>query len=160
MDKNQKRYYSMKSRCYCKTNKVYPFYGGRGIKVCDRWLGKNGFKHFMEDMGEPPTEEIEKNGRSVWSLDRMNPNGDYCPENCKWSTRQEQALNRRHKSIGMGVTGEMHITYEPNRTSFKKYRVIIQENNKVVYRKAFETLAEATKARDKVLNELCRKRGY
>ena len=60
MDKNQERYYSMKSRCYCKTNKVYPFYGGRGIKVCDRWLGKNGFKYFMEDMGEPPTEEIEK----------------------------------------------------------------------------------------------------
>ena len=79
----------MKSRCYCKSNKVYPFYGGRGIKVCNRWLGKNGFKHFMEDMGEPPTEETEKNGRSVWSLDRINPNGDYCPENCKWSTRQE-----------------------------------------------------------------------
>ena len=89
MDKNQNRYYSMKSRCYCKSNKVYPFYGGRGIKVCNRWLGKNGFKHFMEDMGEPPTEETEKNGRSVWSLDRINPNGDYCPENCKWSTRQE-----------------------------------------------------------------------
>lgn len=113
MDKNQKRYYSMKSRCYCKSNKVYPFYGGRGIKVCNRWLGKNGFKHFMEDMGEPPTKEIEKNGRSVWSLDRINPNDDYCPENCKWSTRREQALNRRHKNIGMGVTDEMHITYEP-----------------------------------------------
>ena len=102
MDKNQERYYSMKSRCYCKTNKVYPFYGGRGIKVCDRWLGKNGFKHFMEDMGEPPTEEIEKNGRSVWSLDRINPNDDYCPENLSGAQDKNRLLTGDIKVLEWG----------------------------------------------------------
>lgn len=76
---------AMKRRCYEHTNNVYHNYGGRGIKVCDRWL--NSFQNFYEDMGDRPSKE--------YSLDRVNVNGDYTPENCRWATSTEQNCNRR-----------------------------------------------------------------
>lgn len=76
---------SMKSRCYNKNATRYAQYGGRGIKVCDRWLAS--FENFLEDMGERKSQQF--------SLDRIDVNGDYCPENCKWSTAFEQANNKQ-----------------------------------------------------------------
>lgn len=81
---------AMKSRCYNKNHIHYDAYGGRGIKVCDRWLGREGFKNFYNDMFPKPDNA---------TLDRVDNNADYCPENCRWSSKTEQANNTRRNKI-------------------------------------------------------------
>jgi hypothetical protein len=75
----------MKSRCYNKNNPDYHYYGGRGVIVCKEWL--SSFEDFYQDMGPKP--------KLGYSLDRINNNKNYSPDNCKWSTWTEQANNRR-----------------------------------------------------------------
>lgn len=84
-------YLSMIDRCLYPDTPAYPYYGGRGIVVCDRWMQKDGegFKNFVEDMGERPEGT---------SLDRIDVNGNYCPENCQWADPLEQSLNKRLQS--------------------------------------------------------------
>jgi hypothetical protein len=75
---------AMKVRCTVSSIKQFHNYGGRGIKVCDRWM--DSFESFLEDMGRKPT--------SKHTLDRKDNDKDYAPDNCRWATYQEQALNK------------------------------------------------------------------
>jgi hypothetical protein len=79
----------MKSRCLNPNDKSYKNYGARGIKVCDRW--KDSFAWFIEDMGWRPNKN--------YSIERINYNGDYCPENCKWVHKSEQTKNTRRVKL-------------------------------------------------------------
>ena len=72
-------------RCYDPLHKEFHYYGGRGIKVCNRWL--ESVENYIEDMGFPPFKEA--------SIDRINNDGSYFKENCRWATKTEQNLNRR-----------------------------------------------------------------
>lgn len=88
----------------CTNDKVaqWPLYGGRGIKVCDRWLNGGGnlsaFECFLADMGEKPSDK---------TLDRVDVNGDYEPSNCRWATVHQQAINRRTTKLSYEDVAQM-----------------------------------------------------
>lgn len=77
----------MKARCTNPKNSHYATYGGKGITFCDKW---NTFAGFLEDMGEKPVGK---------SLDRIDSNGNYCKENCRWATATEQARNKSNNRV-------------------------------------------------------------
>lgn len=76
-------WYAMQRRCHEIANPAYERYGGRGITVCDRW--RDSFEAFLTDMGERPLGK---------TLDRIDPDGNYEPGNCRWATPLEQRHNR------------------------------------------------------------------
>lgn len=75
-------------RCIDKKENGYENYGGRGIKICDKWL--NSYESFLSDMGRCPPKH---------TLERLDYDGDYCPENCVWATYKKQGNNRRDNII-------------------------------------------------------------
>ncbi len=99
-------WYAMIQRCTNPNHKNWKSYGGRGITVCKRWLK---FKNFLEDMKECPSE---------LTIERNDKNGNYCPENCRWATRKEQARNKRNSR---------YVTYKGKRWLFielcEKYKM-------------------------------------
>lgn len=103
-----KTWLAMKARC---TNQKHPFYkdyGGRGIKICPRWMT---FSNFLDDMGRKPTPDH--------TIDRINNDGDYEPTNCKWSTPIEQSNNRNTNTV-VSYHGERLTIAQLIRKSFPK----------------------------------------
>lgn len=122
---------AMIRRCNVPTDKDYPRYGAKGIKVCNKWTD---YLQFATDMGEPEGSQ---------TLDRIDPYGDYTPENCRWASLQTQARNVRvPKKSKTGVTGVLF--------HGGKYYAAITVKGKKYYSKVFSTIADATQARKKL----------
>lgn len=122
----------MKQRCYDKNHPSYKHYGGRGIKVCDRWTEKsNGFSNFLEDMGSRP---------KGYSVDRINNDGSYTPENCRWATPSQQTFNQRMRSDNTsGCTGVYRFR--------SRWVARIKINKQEIFLGSFRDRARATEAR-------------
>lgn len=125
-----KKYYDIHTRCNRKDNYLY---GGRGISVCAEWSGECGFENFMKWS----TENGYKEGLS---LDRIDVDGDYCPENCRWVTWDIQAKNKR--PLPNNTTGVSGVYPKDG-----KYAASISVNGKRFHLGTFKTIEETTKAR-------------
>lgn len=120
----------MKIRCYSESYNEYHYYGGRGITVCDRWL--ESFKNFIEDMGTRPSINH--------SLDRINVDGNYNKENCRWADKSVQAFNKRKRMDNTsGVVGVYKVPYG--------YIASISKNNEQHYLGFFEEIEDAINCR-------------
>ena len=91
--KEYKTWHSAKRRCTKVAAPSYPNYGGRGIRMCARWM--ESFDNFLEDMGAAPTRDH--------SLDRVDVNGNYEPSNCRWATASQQSRNTRSVRLSADI---------------------------------------------------------
>lgn len=127
-----KVYISMRQRCNNEKNKAYPYYGGRGIKVCDEW--ENDPQSFIT--------WANKNGyQEGLTIDRINVDGDYCPKNCRWTDYEMQSINQK-------IRKDNKTGYKGIYLSDGVYRVQINRNKKRHYLGSFKTLEEAMNARE------------
>lgn len=131
----------MKARCQKSSNSMYGTYGGRGIKVCERWLGEKGFINFYNDMGKRPSDD---SGRS-YQIDRIDNNGDYCPENCKWVPISENAHNKRN-NIYVVIYGDRYCVSEACRM-FGINRTTVTEAIRLRGKSADDAFADALERR-------------
>lgn len=125
-------YEAMMRRCYDPKKHNYDRYGGRGIKVCNRWKDpKMGFWNFVKDMGRRP--------HPSWTIDRIRTDLGYSPKNCQWSNPRTQVIRAKG-----GFTDNTNIT----KTPAGHYRVVIWKAKKIVD-KTLVTKKEAIEYRNK-----------
>ena len=123
-------YYDIHTRCSRKDN---PLYGGRGIKVCDEWSGANGFVAFME-------WSLSHGYEKGKTIDRIDVDGDYMPENCRWTDVETQARNKR--LLKANKTGYAGVYLKDG-----KYAAQINVNKARIHLGTFNTIADAAMAR-------------
>ena len=109
----------MLTRCYNTRRKEYPRYGGRGIKMCERW--RTSFQNFLADMGPRPGDG--------YTIERKNNNGDYEPGNCVWATWKRQQRNRSNNRL-LAFKGEIHSVAEWSDKLGISYSTLVQRLNK------------------------------
>lgn len=124
-----KTYHSMKTRCFNANSKDFNDYGGKGVSVCDRWMAKEGFENFCEDMGVRPENH---------TLDRIDVKGNYEPSNCRWASHHQQASNKRGSNKCVGVS------FSKDRNNWK---VEMSVNKKYYYIGRYEKYEDAVFAR-------------
>lgn len=122
---------AMKQRCYNPESEYYDCYGGRGISVCDEWMVS--FAKFYEDMGCCP---------EGMSIERIDVNGSYCKENCKWDTPSNQGYNTRMHSNNTSTKTGVHW-----HKATCKWAASIRANGKSIHLGVFENFEDAVKAR-------------
>lgn len=123
---------NMKTRCYNKNRTNYKHYGGRGIRVCDRWLGADGFDNFFNDMGP------RANGMT---LDRIDPEKNYSPENCRWADMHVQNINK-------SIVSDPYIYFDKQRGLYR-----VDFRSLKLPGKQFAYIGDAREYRDGVLKE-------
>lgn len=138
---NNKTYHvwaNMKKRCLNSKHKDFPAYGGRGITVCEKWM--KSFNNFLLDMGEAPPNT---------SLDRINVDGGYTPENCRWASFTEQSFNQRMKGNNTSGRTGVHLRKKSN-----KWLARISIKGKSIDLGLHESFEDAVAARQKAEIEL------
>lgn len=130
--KEYKAYYSIKNRCYNPKDAHYNYYGKKNIKMCDKWL--ENVENFINDVGPAPSK--------IHSIDRINPDGNYEPNNVRWATQTVQNINKKITTRNKSGTIGVHYS----KTS-KKWQAVIAVNKKKIHLGYFNKIEDAITAR-------------
>lgn len=142
---------AMMNRCYNPKNPAYKNYGGRGIKVCDRW---HDVQNYIQDIGARPSPE--------YSIDRIDNDGNYEPDNIRWATNAEQNQNRRQFRTVNGhkkpkTTTYFGVAYLESRS---KFRADITYNKQSYFLGHYDDVEQAALAYDCAAIQLCGDMAY